>query len=220
MTPRDKRDDHPVSAEHERTIEATDAAHRRHLALLEAAIADPRAFEPLYGRYAEDVYYFCYRRLGQPEDAADATSQVFVKVLRALPGYAPDPTNAGASFRAWLFRIAQRTVIDIQRRHKSADTIDTLTDDEEPVQIVDPGPSPEERLIVNEDARRVRSMLAKLPERQRTIVELRLADLSGQEIADAMNISLSAMKSAQFRAFRTLRRLLDEPDTDDTRPQS
>jgi RNA polymerase sigma-70 factor, ECF subfamily len=130
MTPRDERDDHPVSAEHERTIEDTDADHRHHLALLESAIADPAAFEPLYGRYAEDVYYFCYRRLGHPEEAADATSQVFVKVLRSLPGYIPDPTSSGASFRAWLFRIAQRTGIDLQRRHKPIDTIDIVPDDE------------------------------------------------------------------------------------------
>lgn len=219
MTPRDERDDHPVSAEQKQTIEATDADHRHHLTLLEAAIDDPRAFEPLYGRYAEDVYYFCYRRLGHAEEAADATSQVFVKVLRALPGYIPDPTSAGASFRAWLFRIAQRTVIDLQRRHKPTDTIDTAPDDEAPIQIVDPGRSPDDHLIGNEDARRVRSMMAYLPERQRTIVELRLADLSGREIADAMGISLSAVKSAQFRAFRTLRRLLDDPDTTDTRSQ-
>jgi RNA polymerase sigma factor (sigma-70 family) len=84
---------------------------------------------------------------------------------------------------------------------------------------VDPGRSPADHLIENEDARRVRAVLAKLPERQRRIVELRLADLSGQEIADVMNISLSAVKSAQFRAFRTLRRLLDEPDTRDRRSQ-
>jgi RNA polymerase sigma-70 factor, ECF subfamily len=218
MTPPDERDDHPVSAEQEPTIEATDADHRHHLALLEAAIDDPRAFEPLYGRYAEDVYYFCYRRLGHPEEAADATSQVFVKVLRALPGYIPDPTSAGASFRAWLFRIAQRTVIDLQRRHRPTDTIDTVPEDE-PVQIVDPERSPDDHLIGNENARRVRAMLSKLPDRQRRIVELRLADLSGQEIAHAMNISLSAVKSAQFRAFRTLRRLLNDPATTDTRSQ-
>ena len=218
MTPRDERDN-PVSAEQERTIEATDADHRHHLALLEAAIDDPRAFEPLYGRYAEHVYYFCYRRLGHAEEAADATSQVFVKVLRALPGYIPDATNAGASFRAWLFRHAQRTIIDLQRRHKPTDTIDVHLDSNTPIQIVDPGRSPADHLIENEDARRVRAMMERLPDRQRRIVELRLADLSGQEIADAMNISVSAVKSAQFRAFRTLRRLLDEPDANDRRSQ-
>lgn len=195
------------------------ADHARHLAVLRAAIADPRAFEPLYQRYAEDVYYFCYRRLQHPEEAADATSQVFVKALRALPAYTPDPTNAGAAFRAWLFRIAGTTVIDIQRRHRPSDSLDRDDEDATPIHLADPGRTPDEHLIGNEDARRVRAMLEKLPERQRRIVELRLADLSGQEIADAMDISLSAVKSAQFRAFRTLRRLLDDGISTDTRPQ-
>jgi RNA polymerase sigma-70 factor (ECF subfamily) len=196
-----------------RAGETTNADHQRHLTLLRAAIADPRAFEPLYGRYAEDVFYFCYRRLGHTEEAADATSQVFVKVLRALPSYTPDAENAGATFRAWLFRIAGTTVIDIQRRHRPADSIDADDVDAAPLHLTDPGRSPDEHLIGTEEAQRVRAMLAKLPDRQRQIVELRLADLSGQEIADAMDISLSAVKSAQFRAFRTLRRLLDEPPT-------
>lgn len=202
---------------HDRPTNTTNADHATHLAVLRAAVADPRAFEPLYQRYAEDVYYFCYRRLGHPEEAADATSQVFIKALRALPSYTPDNTQAGAAFRAWLFRIATTTVIDIQRRHRPTDSIDRDDDDATPIHLTDPGRTPDEHLIGNEDARRVRAILAKLPDRQRRIVELRLADLSGQEIADAMDISLSAVKSAQFRAFRTLRRLLDD-DIDTTRP--
>jgi RNA polymerase sigma-70 factor (ECF subfamily) len=75
--------------------------------------------------------------------------------------------------------------------------------------------TPEEQALANEDRRRVRQVLHALPDRQRQIVELRLADLSGQEIADAMGISLSAMKSAQFRAFQTLRTLLAD-DVDPT----
>lgn len=173
----------------------------------------PAAFEPLYQRYATDVYYFCYRRLQHPEEAADATSQVFVKVLRALPDYQPDGTDAGAAFRAWLFRIAATTVIDVQRRRRPADSLDEDAG-EPPLSFADPVRLPDDQLIGNEDARLVHAMLEKLPDRQRRIVELRLADLSGQEIADVMNISLSAVKSAQFRAYRTLRRLLQEADPD------
>jgi len=53
---------------HDRPTDTTNADHATHLAVLRAAIADPRAFEPLYQRYAEDVYYFCYRRLAHPEE--------------------------------------------------------------------------------------------------------------------------------------------------------
>lgn len=188
--------------------------HTWHLAILASAAVDPVAFAPLYDRYAEDVYYFCYRRLRHPEEAADATSQVFVKVLRALPGYRPGSINAGAAFRAWLFRIAHTTVIDIQRRRRPVDSLDADGGDAARAPVPASDRAPEEEAIRNEEARLVQRLFFALPERQRLVIELRLAGLSGQEIADSLGISLSATKAAQFRAYRTLRRLLHQLQTD------
>ena len=191
-------------------VEYTSAEdHDAHRVLIEDATAHPANFEPLYRRYVADVYYFCFRRLDHPEDAADATSRVFTKVLAGLPSFRPHPENAGATFRAWLFRIAYTTVVDMQRRQRPQDSIDEERDDTTvPIQLRHPGRTPEEIALANEDIRLVRRMLGHLPERQRRVVELRLADLSGQEIAEAMNMSVSAVKSAQFRAYQTLRKLL------------
>jgi hypothetical protein len=66
-------------------------------ALVAAARVDPTAFAPLYARYLPPVYRYCYRRLGTSAAAEDATSEVFVKALAALPRF-----RAG-SFRSWLF---------------------------------------------------------------------------------------------------------------------
>jgi len=74
--------------------------------LIEAAKSDPHAFAPLYQRYFDPVYRYAYYRLGNPERAADATSQVFVRALAALPNY-----RAG-SFRGWIFSIAHNVVVD------------------------------------------------------------------------------------------------------------
>src|SRR4051794_32862570 len=63
-------------------------------ALVAAAQVDPTAFAPLYARYLPPVYRYCYRRLETSAAAEDATSEIFVKVLAALPRY-----RAG-SFRA------------------------------------------------------------------------------------------------------------------------
>lgn len=182
--------------------------HDAHLSQIRNAIVHPAGFEPLYRRYVSDVYYFCFRRLDHPEDAADATSRTFIKALAGLPSFRPNRDNAGATFRAWLFRIAYTTVIDMQRRQRPQNSIDQDDDATTPIQLIHPGRTPEEIALANEDILRVRSMLRQLPERQRRVVELRLADLSGQEIADAMNMSVSAVKSAQFRAYQTLRTLL------------
>jgi RNA polymerase sigma-70 factor (ECF subfamily) len=185
----------------------TDDDHDAHLALIEDAIAHPASFEPLYRRYVADVYYFCFHRLDHPEDAADATSRTFIKALASLPSFRPNRENAGVTFRAWLFRIAYTTVIDMQRRQRPQTSIDQA-DATIPIQLRHPGRTPEEIALANEAIHRVREMLRLLPERQRRVIELRLADLSGQEIADAMSMSLSAVKSAQFRSYQTLRTLL------------
>jgi len=190
-------------------------------ALIEAAIADPAAFEPLYRQFAPSIYRFCYRRLGHPETAADATSQTFIKAIPALKSFHPHPEHPGRTFRAWLFRIASNVVIDVrrtQRPHRSLDIPDDGYDLTR--ELIDPARPPEEIAIAAEDSRAVWNALETLPDRQRQIVELRLAGLTGDEIAEAMSTSLSAVKSAQFRAYATLRQVLLPAISDQTGPSS
>src|SRR4051812_26148265 len=59
-------------------------------ALVAAAQVDRAAFAPLYQRYADPVFRFCYRRLGDRALAEDATSRVFERVLAALSRYRQD----------------------------------------------------------------------------------------------------------------------------------
>lgn len=176
-------------------------------ALIVAAIEDPAAFAPLYQRYAPRVYSYCLRRLVDRERAADATSQIFIRAIAALPRFGPDSNKPGATFRAWLFTIAHNVVMDAHRRHRPHASLDIPGEGGEPAasRLRDPDRSPEDHAIAGDEAQRVRSMLATLPERQRRILELRLADLTGAEIAEALGMSLSAVKSAQFRAYQTLR---------------
>jgi len=185
------------------------------LALIEAAKASPSAFEPLYRLHAPRIYRFCYRRLGHPELAADATSQVFIKAIAGLTSFTPHPDHPGKTFRAWLFRIASNVVVDIRRTHRSHRSLDAPDDAADLVSaLIDPGSSPEDLAISRDDSRTVRAALEKLPERQRQMIELRLAGLTGDEIAEAMGTTLSAVKSAQFRAYGTLRRALGDSISD------
>jgi RNA polymerase sigma-70 factor (ECF subfamily) len=176
-------------------------------ALIAAAIEDATAFAPLYQRYAPRVYGYCLRRLVDRERAADATSQIFIRALGALPRFDPDPARPGATFRAWLFTIAHNPVMDAHRRHRPHASLDipAVGGGSAATKLRDPARSPEDLAIAGDDAERVRAMLAVLPERQRRILELRLADLTGAEIAEALRMSLYAVKSAQFRAYQTLR---------------
>jgi RNA polymerase sigma-70 factor (ECF subfamily) len=164
--------------------------------LVARAQIDLRAFAPLYARYADPVYRYCYRRLGHPDEAADATSLVFAKALTALPRY-----HAG-SFRSWLFTIAHNTVVDGLRGGRG----DVQLDDA--LERVDPAPTPEELSLAADDARELRDALTRLTADQRHVVELRLAGLTDQEIAEALGRSLAATRMLQVRAVARLRLVL------------
>jgi RNA polymerase sigma-70 factor (ECF subfamily) len=75
-------------------------------ALVARAREDRRAFAPLYERYFDAVYRYCYHRLGNWTDAEDATSLVFANALGALPRF----RDHAGSFRSWLFTIAHNVV--------------------------------------------------------------------------------------------------------------
>lgn len=164
------------------------------LAVVRLAQSDPRAFAPLYELYAPIVYHYCLRRLSDTEAASDATAIVFTKALAALPKFRPDPRREGSTFRGWLFTIAHNVVIDARRRNRNHLPLDaeTTTRSHSP-HLVDTAASPEDHAIGTDAARRVRQLLARLPDRQKSIVELRLAGLSGAEIAQSLGMSESAV---------------------------
>ncbi len=157
---------------------------------------DPRAFAPLYETYADAVYRYCYRRLGNPDSAADATSVVFTRALTALPRY------HDRSFRSWLFTIAHNTIIDGWRTTRLESGLETG------VGSADPAPGPEEAAVNADADRHVHQLLTHLPPDQRHVVELRLAGLTNQEIAATLGRSVAATKMLQFRALTRLRTLL------------
>jgi RNA polymerase sigma-70 factor, ECF subfamily len=163
--------------------------------LVEAAKADPSAFAPLYARYVDPVYRYSFRRLGHPEAAADATSQVFAKALAALPSY----RNDARSFRSWLFAIAHNVLIDEGRAHRTTATLEAAAG------VPATAPSLEEQFLTTEVGCTIRELLAQLSPDQRQVMELRLAGLTGPEIAVAVGRSLGAVKIAQVRAFARLR---------------
>jgi RNA polymerase sigma-70 factor (ECF subfamily) len=164
--------------------------------LVALAQADPRSFELLYRRYLNPVHRYCYRRLGSREAAEDATSVVFTKAFASLRSYRE------GSFRAWLFTIAHHAVADDLRTRRPTHELDVADD------IPAREPSPEEIVVAADAQRAVTELLAQLPEGQRRVVELRMAGLSGREIAEVLGRGLPAVKIAQLRGYTRLRALL------------
>lgn len=190
------------------------------LAIVRLAQADANAFAPLYEHYAPIVYHYCLRRLNHREAAADATAIVFTKAIAALPRFRPDPKRQGSTFRSWLLTIAHNVVIDAHRRNRNHVSLDANSAalGASP-HLVESGASPEALAIAADESRRVQVLLEHLSDRQRAIVELRLAGLSSAEIAHSVGMSESAVKTAQFRAYKILRALLASDSAPNT-PES
>ncbi len=169
--------------------------------LVRQAQMSPHAFAGLYLRYRDRVLNYCYYRLGNWDEAEDAASATFIKALDHLPAF----VDRGDSFRTWLFRIAHNEVADRHRRHGRHP--ETPFDDA--LTMVDPAPLPEERAIALDQRARLTALLAVLPARERSVMELRVAELSTREVAQVLQISEVNARTAQSRAIRRLRDLQD-----------
>ena len=191
-----------VSSESEEHDPVTDAREQE-IAWIDAARQHPQYFAPLYERYATSVYRYCYRHTQNVEMSNDLTAQIFVRAIERLEQYQPRP---GATFRSWLFAIARNMVTDSFRRTRTTYPI-------EPHQtwLADPDPGPEDIALHRSELDALLSILHELPERQQSIIQLRLAGLTTNEIADVLRMTQGAVKSAQTRAYVRIRALMAPP---------
>lgn len=169
-------------------------------ALLDRARIDRAAFAPIYRRYAPDIYRYCYRCLGSREDAEDATSQVFTLALSKLSQLRDD------NIRPWIYRIAHNVVIDMSRKARPTASLDDAVVHASAV------PSPESEALANEQQQRLIEAMATLSERDRQLVQLRLAGLTGEEIAIVLDCSHGAIRVAHHRAIERLRVVLADQE--------
>ncbi len=170
--------------------------------LVERAQRNPAEFDAIFDRYWNPVLRYCYYRLGDWHDAEDASAQVFLNALSALPGFVfSGHPNA---FKAWLFTIAFRVVSNFRRsetRHPSA----PIEMAEDRIALDDPL---EEQAIATEQQELLFKLIEQLKPVQRQLVELRLAGLTDAEIAQVLGKSAVAVRKAQSRAVIALRSLL------------
>ncbi|MDH3671369.1 MAG: sigma-70 family RNA polymerase sigma factor [Gammaproteobacteria bacterium] len=148
------------------------------------------AFERLMQRYNVVIYRTCRRLLADHSDAEDATQEIMLRVFHGLAGF-----EARAKFKTWLFRIVYN-VCHTRWQHRARET-EFLRAYEQVVATQ-----------VSDDANRfeVDHLLQQLSDIEREIVTLRfIAGLSLREIADILDVTLSAAKMRLYRAIEKLR---------------
>jgi RNA polymerase sigma-70 factor, ECF subfamily len=156
---------------------------------------DEAAFEELFLRHYAQVYRVLYQLLADRQAAEDLVQETFLTLFRQ-----PPPPQAAGPLPAWLCRVALNrgyNVLRSDRRERAR-----LPHLVEPDTSLDPQVESQRR----EDRRRVRATLAALPERQRSLLLLRYAELSYAEIATVLDVAPGSIGTLLARAERAFMR--------------
>ncbi len=185
--------------------------------IAELQAGSEEAFAWLIARFHQPIYSLLARTLHDRADAADLTQEVFVKVFRGVGRF-----HGESSLRTWIYRIALHEASNQRRwwmRHKQQEV---------PIEqeigegncgaslklketLIDPGESPFEMALHEENRVRVEAALSQVPEPFRTTLILR--DIEGfvyEEVAEIQGVNLGTVKSRLVRGRALLKAILAE----------
>lgn len=171
-------------------------------------------FDELARRHKDAVYRQMVRVCGNREDAEDVLIEALLKAYRGL-----DSLTAREAFRTWLARIASRVCWQLRRRQALLPLLQLSALQESGTDVADPAPSAETQAGSAQLRQILHAALDSLPPTLRQVYKLRAIDeLSGEETAHRLGISVSAMKSRWHRARNLLRARLDRALTPPSEP--
>lgn len=178
-------------------------------ALVAAAQAgDVRAFETLVSRYERKIFRLTHNITQNREDAEDAMQEAFLKAFEHLSGF-----EGTSRFYTWLVRIAvNQALMKLRKRRPGIVSLDEEIDTGEatvPRDVEDWGPSPEQRYQQSELAGILEHVIGELDPPFRVVFQLRdIEEFTTEETAEALGLSVPAVKSRLLRARLRLRESL------------
>ena len=158
------------------------------------------SWEEVARRYGRKIYSFAYRLTGNPDDAADLTQEVLLRVRKGLRSYTP------GSFEGWLWRITRNAFLDDVRRRQRRPTV-PLADTERGE--AGTAPPPEDVLASVRLGEDVQAALLDLPyEFREAVVLCDVVGLTYDEIAEAIEVPIGTVRSRIHRGRTMLRKRL------------
>ena len=155
---------------------------------------DEQAYRALYRRYDKRIYAYCLRALGNPEDARDVFQTIYMTI------YDKRESFSYWSFAAWLFTITRNMCLKTLRNRKQT------------TEFIEEMHEPEERESHSQDfllREQLQKAINQLPTEFKEALELRyFDDLSYEEIAETLEISVSLAKVRVFRAKKQITKIL------------
>jgi RNA polymerase sigma-70 factor, ECF subfamily len=169
----------------------------------QAIIGDSESFAELYRHFRPRILGLCRHMLGSREAAEDATSEVFVRLKRALAGY-----NGSVPFLGWLYSIASHHCVDLIRRRQVEQRF-MVEEDTETQPAGRGATSPLDEAMMAEQNAEVRKAIRLLPEKYRLPLVLRYySDFSYDEIARQLGFQRTHVATLIFRGKQELRQIL------------
>jgi len=198
-----------LSASNPHRLPSGVAKEDEHLLVAAAKSGDAAAFEELVERYERKIFRLTMNITRNKEDAEDAMQDAFMKSYSHLKDFDGD-----SRFYTWLVRIAaNEALMRLRKRRPNQFSIDEPIQGEEdlmPVELEDWGPSPEQRFAQTEMREILSGVIDDLEPDYRTVFALRdVEELSTEETAKALGISVPAVKSRLLRARLKLRQKLN-----------
>ena len=173
-----------------------------HLLLAVAEKEDRQAFQTLFEYFAPRVKAFLFKQGTTPEMAEEVVQETMVNVWRKSAQF--DPARASAS--TWIFTIARNLRIDMLRKENRP-----APDLDDPALVPDPEPAAHDAIAREQEADRLKSAVAALPQEQQEVLELAFfQEKAHPQVAEELGIPLGTVKSRIRLAFRRIRSELGE----------
>ncbi|MCK0123566.1 sigma-70 family RNA polymerase sigma factor [Gelidibacter sp. F2691] len=162
---------------------------------------DQTAFKVLLYSFWNDVYGFQLKRTENENDAEDITIQTFSKAFDKIETY-----NEAYEFKTWLITISKNIHIDLLRKRKSSfQTRSRHTNSDDFNDIIDESPSPEDKLITEQNLAKLLRDIKKLKPHYQEVINLRyFQELSYKEISEELNEPINNVKVKLLRAKKLL----------------